>query len=81
MPRARKWYKPKKETGWKKTQKPTTRRSKLLSSTSKSMKMHDRYVQAARRAQALANVTKDKATATKAKQDANYFYKKAEMTK
>lgn len=74
----KKWFKPKKETGWKKTQKASIRRSKLLASTDKRMSMHNRYVQAGRRAQALANVTKDSETKRKASADADYFFSKAE---
>lgn len=77
----KKWFKPKKETGWSKTQSPSTRRRKLLESTDKRKSPHDRYVEAGRRIQALANVTEDKATAKRAKQDADYFFKKAQKTK
>ena len=73
----KKWFKPGKETGWKKSQKPATRRSHLMKYTDKRKSLHNRYVQAGRKAQALANVTKDKATETKAKADAKYFFKKA----
>ena len=73
----KRWYKPKTHSGWKKNQSPTTRRSKLLSSTKKSTSMHKRYVSAGRKIQALANVTKDKSTESKARVDANYFFKKA----
>ena len=69
-----KWFHPKKHTGWDKDQSPTTRRRKLMASTPKSMSMRKRHVQAGRRANALANVTTDKATATKARSDANYFF-------
>ena len=71
-----KWFKPKKHTGWKKNQKATTRRSKLLSATDKRKNLHDRYLEAGRKALALANVTKDKVTEQKARTDANYFFRK-----
>ena len=71
------WFHPKTHTGWKKTQSATTRRRKLLSATDKRMSLHDRYVNAGRKAIALANVTKDPATKRKARADANYFFRKA----
>lgn len=71
------WFKPKTHTGWDKDNKASTRRRKLLSSTDKRKTMHDRYVSAARKIQALANVTQDKETERKAKSDAQYFFRKA----
>ena len=72
------WFKPdeRKHTGWKKHQKPTTRRRRLLASTDKRKTMHNRYLEAGRRIQALANVTEDKQTEKKAKSDASYFFNK-----
>jgi hypothetical protein len=75
-PKSKQWFEPKVHTGWDKDQLAATRRSKLLSSTSKSMTSHNRYLQAGRRAQALANVTTDKRTKQLAEQDAEYFFKK-----
>lgn len=75
------WFHPEGHTGWKKTQKASTRRRKLLNATDKRKTMHDRYVEAGRKAQALANVTQDKPTERKARADANYFFKKARKTK
>jgi hypothetical protein len=72
----KKWFKPKDKTGWKKWQKPSTRRSKLLSSTDKRKSMHNRYLEAGRKALSLANVTRDETTAVMAKRDAMYFFKK-----
>jgi len=72
-----KWFKPKDKTGWKKGQKPKTRRRHLLEATDKRKSMHDRYVEAGRKALALANVTKDPATERKARADARYFFQKA----
>ena len=72
----KKWFNPKKHSGWKKTQKPSTRRAKLLAITDKRKTLKKRYLAAGRKAQALANVTKDKRTAELAKSDANYFFKK-----
>jgi hypothetical protein len=40
------------------------------------MKPHKRYLQAGRRAQALANVTTDRPTKKAAKSDAKYFFDK-----
>jgi len=77
----KKWFKPTKETGWKKTQKATTRRSKLLAATDKRLTLHNRYLQAARRIQALANITVDSLTKTEAKADAVYFFRKARNNK
>lgn len=72
----KKWFKPTKHTGWKKSQKASTRRAKLLSATDKRKTMHNRYLEAGRKAQALANVTEDKRTEELAKRDADYFFKK-----
>jgi len=71
-----KWFHPKKHTGWRKTQKASTRRFRLLDSTDKRKSMHNRYLEAGRKAQALANVTEDSETKRKAKSDAEYFFDK-----
>jgi hypothetical protein len=71
-----KWFKPRKHTGWDKDQSAATRRKHLMASTPKSFSLHRRRLQAGRRAQALANVTRDKKTEKLAKQDAEYFFKK-----
>lgn len=75
-PKSGQWFEPKVHTGWDKDQLASTRRSKLLSSTTKSMTRHNRYLQAGHRAQALANVTTDEKTKKLASQDAEYFFKK-----
>ena len=72
----KKWFNPKKHSGWKKTQKPTTRRLKLLAATDKRSPIKKRYLSAGRKALALSNVTKDKTTERLAKADAKYFFKK-----
>jgi hypothetical protein len=72
----KKWFKPKKHTGWEKDQNASTRRRKLMDSTSKAWTRHRRYLQAGRRAQALANVTADSETRKKAQADADYFFSK-----
>lgn len=47
-----------------------------MDSTSKAWTRHRRYLQAGRRAQALANVTADSETRKKAQADADYFFSK-----
>jgi len=76
LARKKKWFKPKKHRGWSKSQKATTRRRKLLNSTDKRKSMHDRYLEAGKAIQALANVTQDSATRRAAKADAKYFFDK-----
>jgi len=70
------WFKPKEHTGWSKNQSPETRRRHLLSATDKRKNLRKRYLEAGRKALALANVTKDKVTRKKARSDAEYFFKK-----
>ena len=72
----KKWFNPKKHSGWKKSQKASTRRTKLLNVTDKRKSMHNRYLEAGRKALALSNVTKDKRTKQLSKSDANYFFSK-----
>lgn len=72
-----KWFEGLKETGWHKTQSADTRRRNLMDTTDHRKDIHDRRVQAARRMNALANVTTDRETEAKARADANYFYRKA----
>ena len=74
--RMEKWFKPGKHTGWKKSLPSSTRRYRLLASTDKRMTMRKRYVQAGRKAMALANVTEDTTTERKARADAKYFFQK-----
>jgi len=68
-------------TGWSKDMNADTRRRRLLSSTDKRLTSHNQYVQAGRRAQAIANVTKDSETKTKMGADAKYFFGRAEEPK
>jgi len=63
--------------GWKKTQSPEVRRRLALASRPKNWTLKRRRISAARALQALANVTKDAATAQKARVDARYFYRLA----
>ena len=76
-PKNKQWFNPKDHTGWSKIQPATTRRRKLLAATDKRKSMHDRYVEAGRKAQALANVTVDKRTKELASLDARYFFRKS----
>ena len=71
-----KWFKPKEHTGWHKSQSASTRRRLLLRAADKRKALRKRYLEAGRKALALANVTKDKATKKKAHSDAQYFFKK-----
>jgi len=77
------WFNPKEGNlgGWSKDQTATTRRKEALQATTKTMTLHKRYLKAARRLQALANVTQDKPTVKAAKADADYFYRMADKTK
>jgi hypothetical protein len=79
-PKSDRWAQFNTVTGWKKTQNAETRHREMLSATDKNMSLHDRYVQAGRRLNQLANVTTDKPTEKKARADANYFFKKASKT-
>lgn len=76
-PKSKRWAVFERQTGWKKNQKPSTRRAKMLAATDKRLSLHDRYVQAGRMLNQLANVTTDKATERAARTDANYFFRKA----
>ena len=80
-PKSQRWFSPKVETGWKKTQNPETRRKQILDATDKAKSLHDRYVQAGRMIQQLANVTVDEETKREAKADADYFYEMAKESK
>ena len=77
MAEKEKWYTHGKETGWRKGQKPSTRRRHLMSKTDKRKSLHNRRIEAARRANALANVTKDRPTERAARSDARHFYRSA----
>lgn len=63
-------------SGWKKTQKASIRRKIALSSRPKDWPMKKRVISVSRALQSLANVTKDKVTKIRAKQDSEYFLKK-----
>jgi hypothetical protein len=64
----KKWYTHDTNTGWHKSQSPDYRRRLAL-------KAHGGdYLSTARGLQALANVTKDKATERAARADAKYFF-------
>ena len=68
-PKAERWYEPKvTETGWSKEEDQETRIQLMLEA-------HDYdYLAAARALNALANVTKDKSTAAKARSDAKRLF-------
>jgi hypothetical protein len=76
-PKSKQWFNPKSTLGgWSKSQKASTRRRLALASTPKNWSLRRRVLQAARKLQALANVTADKATKQKAQADADYFWKR-----
>lgn len=79
-PKVKRWAKFEKFTGWKKGQKPVTRRRKVLAATDKRRSMHNRYVEAGRMMNQLANVTTDKPTERAARADANYFFRMTKKT-
>jgi hypothetical protein len=79
-PESDKFFEPKRHTGWEKNMAAATRRSKLLNATDDKKSMHDRYVEAGRLIQELANVTTDEETKARAKGDAEYFFEKARVT-
>lgn len=79
---SKKWYKkavnkssPYNLGGWKKNQTSSTRRKHALSSRPKGWSLNHKRLSTGRALQSLANVTKDKSTKKKAKQDANYFFR------
>jgi hypothetical protein len=72
----KKWFKPKKHSGWKKQQSAVVRRKHLLASTPKNWSLKRRRLSAGRKALALSNVSKDKATKARARADAMYFFRK-----
>ncbi len=74
MKKAAKWYKPKVHSGWDKNMTTLGRRRKSI------IAHKGNYLSAARSLGALANVTKDKSTAVKARADAKYFYRKHKET-
>jgi hypothetical protein len=80
-PKSKQWAKFETFTGWQKTQSSTTRRSKMLAATDKRSSLHDRYVEAGRMLNQLANVTTDRPTERKARADANYFFRRGKETK
>ena len=68
-PKAEQWYEPGVKTGWEKGQPESVRRAKVL----KAHKGDE--LASALSMQALANVTTDRETASKAARDAKYFYR------
>lgn len=78
----KKWFKkavqakPPYTLGWKKDMPADKRRKAALASRPKNWSLRNRYLSAGRALQALANVTKDKATKRLASIDAKYFFNK-----
>lgn len=84
----RKWFKkaiyarpPYTLGGWSKKLPASTRRRRALASRPKNWSLKRKYLSTARALQALANVTKDRATKRVALIDAMYFYKKYRQAK
>jgi len=69
------------EKMWSKEKNAISRRRALLGETDYRKTRHNRYVEAARKARGLANLSTDPQTVLLAQKDANYFFKKAEETK
>ena len=65
---------------WNKNANAKSRRYNLLASTDHRKSMHDRYVQAQRKAQWLANTSTDPQTVLLAKKDVAYFSRKIKET-
>lgn len=72
----RKWFKPKRHSGWSSEQSQETRLKKLVSSRPKNLTRKNRVLSAARAIQALANVTQSEDARKKAKSDARALYKR-----
>ena len=68
-PKSKRWYSPKTEMGWEKDMAPSERRELALEAHEGD------YLSTARALQALANVTTDKETKAKAREDAQYFFR------
>jgi len=81
MPPKRKWFKPRKHRGWRAADPTETRRRRVLASTDRRKTRRNRYLEAARALQALANVTRDPDTRRKARSDAQHFYRRARKTR
>ena len=68
-PPSKRWYHPKVHMGWEKDMKAEERRELALDAHGGD------YLATARALQALANVTRDRETAARAKSDADYFFR------
>lgn len=62
-----------KHSGWKKDM-PIRKRRNLVLRTSKAKSIKGKYLESARRMQALANLTTDRKTKMEAQRDAKYFF-------
>lgn len=76
-PKAKRWFVPTRETGWRKSLPAHIRRGYLYIATDERLTKHNRLVQAGRMIQSLANVTTDRATKKAARADAGYFFRRA----
>ena len=65
-----------KTTGWHYTQKPEYRRRLVYESTDKRRSNYKRYLEAAKKMTAVANVSQNSNVRQTAKADADYFYSK-----
>ena len=65
-----------KTTGWHYTQKPDYRRRLVYESTDRRKSNYKRYLEAARKMMAVANVNQNNNVKQTAKSDADYFYSK-----
>lgn len=79
MVKKQKWFHPRRESGWKKTMNPKTRRDMIYRASDRHLSQYERNIQAGRMIKSLANVTKDKETKKKADGDAKYFFNKAKV--
>jgi hypothetical protein len=70
-----------KKRSWSKELSATTRRKRVYKTTDKKKTRHNRYLEAFRAMNGLANLSTDMETKEKAKSDAGYFSKKLEKYK
>ena len=73
---AKKWFKPKRESGFSKDKTIEANLRTMHANTPKNMKRESRWRRVGRQAQALANVTQDKETQKKAEAVAERAFKK-----
>jgi len=68
-----------KQTGWHYTQKPEYRRRLVYESTDRRRSKYKRYLEAAKKMNAVANVSLNSNVKQTAKSDADYFYSKIRL--